>query len=66
MDICDQATDTERREREAALSRALARKPGRGPLWIDDRPCCRECEKEIPQARLDAVPGVELCVGCAE
>ena len=25
---------------------------------------CDECEKEIPQARRDAVPGVRLCVDC--
>ena len=25
---------------------------------------CNECEKEIPQARRDAVPGVRLCVAC--
>ncbi len=25
---------------------------------------CDECEKEIPQARRDAVPGVRLCVAC--
>ncbi len=25
---------------------------------------CDECEKEIPQARREAVPGVRLCVTC--
>jgi len=25
---------------------------------------CDECEKEIPQARREAVPGVRLCVAC--
>jgi phage/conjugal plasmid C-4 type zinc finger TraR family protein len=25
---------------------------------------CEECEKEIPQARRDAIPGVRLCVPC--
>lgn len=25
---------------------------------------CDECEKEIQQARRDAVPGVRLCVAC--
>lgn len=27
---------------------------------------CEECEKEIPQARRKAVPGVRLCVTCQE
>lgn len=26
---------------------------------------CQECGAEIPQARREAVPGVELCIGCA-
>jgi len=25
---------------------------------------CDECEKEIPQARREAVPGVRLCIAC--
>ena len=25
---------------------------------------CEECEKEIPAARREAVPGVRLCVSC--
>jgi phage/conjugal plasmid C-4 type zinc finger TraR family protein len=25
---------------------------------------CEECDKAIPQARREAVPGVRLCVGC--
>ncbi|MDX1750953.1 MAG: DksA/TraR family C4-type zinc finger protein [Methylophaga sp.] len=27
---------------------------------------CEECEKEIPKARREAVPGVRLCVQCQE
>ncbi|MBT6210715.1 MAG: DksA/TraR family C4-type zinc finger protein [Woeseia sp.] len=27
---------------------------------------CEECEKEIPSARRDAIPGVRLCVSCQE
>ncbi|AFI83641.1 DksA/TraR family C4-type zinc finger protein [Methylophaga nitratireducenticrescens] len=27
---------------------------------------CEECEKEIPLARREAVPGVRLCVKCQE
>jgi phage/conjugal plasmid C-4 type zinc finger TraR family protein len=28
--------------------------------------CCEECEREIPQARREALPGVRLCVACQE
>jgi phage/conjugal plasmid C-4 type zinc finger TraR family protein len=27
---------------------------------------CEECEKEIPQGRRDAIPGVRLCVKCQQ
>ena len=27
---------------------------------------CEECEKEIPHARRDAIPGVRSCVSCQE
>ena len=27
---------------------------------------CRECDEPIPIARLKAMPGADLCVGCAE
>jgi len=27
---------------------------------------CEECEKEIPEGRREAVPGVRLCVQCQE
>lgn len=27
-------------------------------------PHCEECDKKIPQARREAVPGVRLCVSC--
>jgi phage/conjugal plasmid C-4 type zinc finger TraR family protein len=36
-----------------------------GPVWIEGRPCCRECEEPIPLARLQAVPGTGLCRECA-
>ena len=25
---------------------------------------CEECEKDIPQARREAIPGVRLCISC--
>lgn len=27
---------------------------------------CEECSEEIPEGRRLAIPGVKLCVGCAE
>ena len=27
---------------------------------------CEECSEEIPEGRRLAIPGVQLCVGCAE
>ena len=35
-----------------------------GPVFIDGRTCCRECEDPIPPARLAAVPGAGLCTAC--
>ncbi|MEE9334174.1 MAG: DksA/TraR family C4-type zinc finger protein [Granulosicoccaceae bacterium] len=26
--------------------------------------CCKECDKPIPQARREAVPGVKFCIKC--
>lgn len=40
--------------------------PGPAPDVIDGVACCAECGEAIPAARLKAVPGVGLCVGCAE
>lgn len=44
---------------EDAVERARARLP-KGPSRED----CEECGKPIPQARRDAIPGVQLCVAC--
>ena len=43
MDVFDQATELERLDREAALSRARAAMDQGGPDWIDGVACCREC-----------------------
>ena len=52
MDVFDQATELERLDREAALSRARAAMDQGGPDWIDGVACCRECGEPIPQKRL--------------
>lgn len=50
-----------------AVSIAAAhRPPGPAPNIIDGVACCAECGDPIPAARLKALPGVGLCVGCAE
>ena len=27
---------------------------------------CKNCEKKIPAARLEVLPGIDTCVGCSE
>jgi len=66
MDMFDQASELERMERESALLRARTSTSHEGPEWIDGQPCCRECGEPIPAARLRAIPGVGLCLGCQE
>lgn len=50
----------------SALSVALDRAPDPGPEVVDGVPCCRNCGEPIPLRRLAALPGVGLCVDCAE
>lgn len=50
MDVFDQATELERLDREAALSRARAAMDQGGPDWIDGVACCRECGEPIPRS----------------
>lgn len=65
-DLIDAAQDYEAREREAAISAARARAYDPGPNMSTGAPCCRECGDPIPTPRLQAVPGVGLCIDCAE
>jgi len=67
-DQFDMASDIEAMERQAAISRAAGRSAWSGPPpeWIDGVACCAECGDPIPQARRDALPGVGLCVSCAD
>ena len=64
-DFIDMAQMLESLERQAALSHALNRPAGPGPILINGKPHCRECVEPIPAARLKAVPGTGLCVHCA-
>ena len=50
-----------------SASIAAAHRPvGPVPKIIDGVVCCAECGAEIPAKRLAALPGVGLCVVCAE
>lgn len=60
MDIVDQAQDVEERDRQRALDRVLARTAA-----TESAKNCCECDAMIPSARQIAVPGCQLCVGCA-
>lgn len=64
-DQIDQASMFESRMRQAAIENAAGALNGRGPEWIDGKPCCRECGEEIPARRLAALPNTELCIECA-
>ncbi len=46
---------------EDAVNRARDKLP-RGP----SKENCDECERKIPQARRQAIPGARLCVDCQE
>lgn len=59
-DQLDDAQALEERERSAALAKLLAK-----PVRPSQRNCS-DCGAEIPLARRQAVPGVKLCIGCAE
>ncbi len=60
MDILDRARELE----ELHLARALSFRfeVPVGPA----RECCLECEEPIPLARLEKIPGCQLCVDCQE
>ncbi len=65
-DAADDAQDFETSRRASALADAAAAKPGPAPVFIDGVACCAECEEPILPARLKALPGVGLCMACAE
>jgi len=64
-DFCDDAQEHEAQFLAQALDRAKPT-PGPVPDIVNGVACCAECGEPIPAARLAAVPGVGLCVGCAE
>ncbi len=63
MDVTDTATELEEAFREQALAaRAVGRPHYTGPRITH----CESCDDQIPPARSEILPGVELCVSCQE
>lgn len=60
MDIIDLAYLVEAGERERALQAARAK----SLATRASAEFCEDCDAPIPQARRQAVPGVQRCVGC--
>ena len=58
VDIADLADEAI----EESLNRSIAQIPRY--TGISAKEC--ECGEEIPEGRRQAIPGVQLCVGCAE
>lgn len=58
-DDLDRASEHETMMREAALSRRVQ-------FAGESRMHCSDCDTRIPKARREALPGVQLCVECAE
>ena len=51
---------------EASINDELARMQARKAPVGDSLSFCAECEEEIPEARRVAIPGVKLCIDCAQ
>jgi phage/conjugal plasmid C-4 type zinc finger TraR family protein len=59
VDIADLADEAI----EESLNRSIAQIPRYTGISAFE---CEECSEEIPEGRRQAIPGVQLCVGCAE
>lgn len=62
MDIADQAHELEEAHRATALAAHL--RQDEGQRTSAER--CESCANPIPSARRQALPGVLLCIHCAE
>lgn len=63
-DIFDRATEIEEATREEALARQRRRAGLDGKIPEDSATLCNECDGEIPEARRQAMPGVQTCIEC--
>jgi len=59
----DKATMLETAERDAIIN-AHVNRPKESPLIINGVRVCKDCEGEIPSARLKAVADSVRCIGC--
>lgn len=59
MDKADIANDYIERRTEQTLKARQYR-----PSELSSRAICKQCDEPIPAARRQALPGVQLCVGC--
>ncbi len=64
-DIYDRATDLEEAERDRALAEVRGRVQ-HGDWQVLSAVECAECGEFIDLARRKALPGVQLCIECAE
>ena len=65
-DFCDDSQAASEVFLREALAASRRGTEGPGPDWIGTVPHCRECGDPIPLKRMAAIPGVGLCVECAE
>lgn len=63
-DLYDRATEREEAERAQALAAQEARAGLKGKTVADSATHCVLCEEAIPQARREALPGVQTCIDC--
>ncbi len=63
-DVFDRATEIEEATREDALNRQRRRAGLDGKIPDDSATVCSECDGPIPEARRQALPGVQTCIDC--
>ena len=63
-DVFDRATEVEEATRNDALDRQRRRAGLSGKTPENSATVCGECEEAIPEARRQALPGVQTCVDC--
>lgn len=63
-DISDIATERETQAREHAIEAQRRRCGLAGKTTADSLSACSVCDEPIPEARRNAVPGVQTCVDC--
>lgn len=65
-DVFDRASELEALQRRDALERQERRAGLKGKTAADSLTHCGICEERIPDARREALPGVQTCVHCQE